>query len=77
MYLLMKYVFIGGGNNGHTRSDGVKTPYETPLIDKYIVKLSNKENPNLLFIVYICEILSNGWCNYLFIIIKIFISIFV
>ncbi len=46
----MKYVFIGGGNNGHTRSDGTKTPYETKIIDQYIVNLCENSCPHLLFI---------------------------
>ena len=29
----MNLVLIGGGNNGHTRSDGTKTPYELKEID--------------------------------------------
>ena len=37
----MNLVIIGGGNNGHVRSDGVKTPYEQKEIDDYISTLTN------------------------------------
>ena len=40
-----KYVLIGGGNVGRGN-----TPYETEIIDKEIVKMTNKEKPNFLFI---------------------------
>lgn len=40
-----KIVAIGGGENGHG-----KTKYETAVIDKEIIRLSNKSNPNFLFI---------------------------
>ena len=41
----MKLVLIGGGDIG--RAD---TKYETKEIDEEIVKLTNKERPNFLFI---------------------------
>ena len=42
---MAKYVLIGGGEIGRGN-----TPYETKEIDEEIVKLSNKEHPNFLFI---------------------------
>ena len=44
----MNLVLIGGGNNGHTRSDGTKTPYELKEIDEYINNLT--DDKKLLFI---------------------------
>ena len=44
----MKLVLIGGGNNGHTRSDGTKTPYELKEIDEFISNLT--ADKKLLFI---------------------------
>lgn len=44
----MNLVLIGGGNNGHTRSDGTKTPYELKEIDEYINSLT--DDKKLLFI---------------------------
>lgn len=44
----MNLLFIGGGNNGHTRSDGTKTPYDLKEIDQYVNTLTN--NKKLLFI---------------------------
>ena len=41
----MKLMLIGGGDIGRSN-----TKYETKEIDERIVKLSNKENPNFLFI---------------------------
>ena len=41
----MKLMLIGGGDIGRSN-----TKYETKEIDEKIVKLSNKENPNFLFI---------------------------
>lgn len=40
-----KIVAIGGGENGHGR-----TQYETAAIDKEIIRLTEKSNPNFLFI---------------------------
>lgn len=45
-----KIVAIGGGENGRTRFDGVKMPYETEEIDREIIKLTGKTHPNFLFI---------------------------
>ena len=42
---MKKIVAIGGGENGHENR-----PYETEKIDKEIVRISNKNNPKLLFI---------------------------
>ena len=47
-----KIVAIGGGENGRISSSGEKKPYETYEIDKEIVKLSGKENPNFLFLAH-------------------------
>ena len=44
-----KLVCIGGGEVPRMK-DGVRLPYETREIDEEIVRLSNKKNPNLLFI---------------------------
>jgi len=44
-------VAIGGGENGRTKHDGSYSyPYETEPIDRRIVELSKKDNPNFLFI---------------------------
>ena len=45
-----KLVCIGGGENGRLLENGNYAPYETLEIDEEIVKLSDKENPELLFI---------------------------
>ena len=42
---MAKYVLIGGGDTGRGN-----TIYETEKIDKYVVELTNKENPTFLFI---------------------------
>lgn len=47
-----KIVAIGGGHNGRIKEDGTCTPYETEPMDKEIVKLTNKENPNFLFLAH-------------------------
>jgi len=47
-----KIVAIGGGENGHIRSDRTHTPYETENIDKEIVALTGKEKPNFLLIAH-------------------------
>lgn len=43
-------VLIGGGENGRILEDGTKTPYDTREIDEEIVRLTNKKNPNFLFL---------------------------
>lgn len=45
-----KIVAIGGGKNGRLRSDGTYDPYETAVFDKEIIKLTDKEHPNFLFL---------------------------
>lgn len=47
-----KIVAIGGGGNGRIKSDGTKSPYETMKIDEEIVNLTNKKNPNFLFLAH-------------------------
>lgn len=46
---MKKLVCIGGGEIPRYKN-GIILPYETKEIDEEIVKLSNKENPNFLFI---------------------------
>ena len=48
----MRLVLIGGGENGRVKSNGHRTKYETRIIDEEIIKLSNIENPNILFIAH-------------------------
>lgn len=43
-------VAIGGGENGRLLDDGEYAPYDTEVIDKEIVSLTNKKNPNFLFL---------------------------
>lgn len=43
-------VAIGGGENGRLLKNGVYASYDTEKIDKEIVSLTNKKNPNYLFI---------------------------
>lgn len=45
-------VAIGGGENGRVLSNGKKTIYDTKIIDEEIVALTNKKNPNFLFIAH-------------------------
>lgn len=42
---MKKYFLVGGGKVGRGN-----TSYESEIIDKEVVKVSGKENPNLLFI---------------------------
>ena len=42
---MAKFMLIGGGNVGRGNSE-----YETDIIDKEIVKMANKDNPNFLFV---------------------------
>ena len=46
---MKKIVAIGGGENGRKISDGVFKPYETEPMDKEIISLTGKENPNFYF----------------------------
>lgn len=47
--IMGKLVCIGGGEIPRIKN-GIQLPYETREIDKEIVRISNKENPKLLFI---------------------------
>ncbi|MDE6767394.1 MAG: peptidase E [Eubacterium sp.] len=47
-----KIVAIGGGENGHRKSDGSYHPYETEHIDKEIIRLTDKDKPNFLLIAH-------------------------
>ena len=47
---MKKIVALGGGENGRIRSDGTRKPYETYELDKEIVMLTEKDNPNFLFL---------------------------
>ena len=49
---MKKIVAIGGGENGRFLEDGTKLDYETFEIDKEIIRLTNKEKPNFLFICH-------------------------
>ena len=44
---MARFVLIGGGENGR---EGTK--YETQSIDKEIVKITNRKNPNFLFLAH-------------------------
>lgn len=52
MSIRRKIVAIGGGHNGRLNKDGTRNPYETGTMDKEIIKLTEKENPNFLFIAH-------------------------
>ncbi len=45
-----KIVAIGGGECGRITKSGYKMPYETKEIDAEIIRLTEKEKPNFLFI---------------------------
>ena len=47
-----KIVAIGGGENGRINSKGIQMPYETKEIDQEIVRLTEKTNPNFLFLAH-------------------------
>ena len=47
-----KIVAIGGGENGRVSSKHGQMPYETKEIDEEIVRLSEKEHPNFLFLAH-------------------------
>lgn len=47
-----KIVAIGGGKIGRKNNEGVFNPYETKNIDKRIVELTEKVNPNFLFLAH-------------------------
>lgn len=48
--MIKKIVAIGGGENGRILEDGTAMFYETEKLDEEIVKLTEKKNPNYLFI---------------------------
>lgn len=47
-----KIVAIGGGENGRLKPDGTRYPYETEIMDREIVSLTDKEKPNFLLIAH-------------------------
>lgn len=47
-----KIIAIGGGENGRFLEDGTQTLYETEKIDKEIVNVTGKKNPNFLFLAH-------------------------
>jgi len=47
-----KIVAIGGGHNGRRKDDGTYSPYETEPMDKEIIRITGKANPNFLFIAH-------------------------
>lgn len=47
-----KIVAIGGGENGRMRADGTRYPYELANQDKEIIRLTEKETPNFLFLAH-------------------------
>ena len=53
-----KLVAISGGENGRVLESGMCAPYETKSIDEEIVKLTEKEKPNFLFLVHAQESLE-------------------
>ena len=57
-----KIVAIGGGENGRQKKDGTFYRYETGPMDEEIIKLTNKEKPNFLFIGHATPI--NGQESY-------------
>lgn len=48
--MIKKIVAIGGGENGRFLENGNQTMYETQKMDEEIIRLTNKKNPNYLFI---------------------------
>ena len=50
--MIKKIVAIGGGHNGRLKDDGTYDPYETGPMDKEIIRLTGKSNPNFLFIAH-------------------------
>ena len=49
-----KIVAIGGGENGRLKSDNTRilSPYETKKMDLEIIKLTNKDHPNVLLLAH-------------------------
>ncbi|MBR2828455.1 MAG: Type 1 glutamine amidotransferase-like domain-containing protein [Bacilli bacterium] len=52
---MKKIVAIGGGENGRIDENGKRLDYETYEIDKEIIRLTEKEKPNFLFIGHAFE----------------------
>ena len=50
--MMKKIVAIGGGENGRFLDDGSQTMYETEIMDKEIIRLTNKKTPNYLFLAH-------------------------
>ena len=50
--MIKKLVAIGGGENGRFLENGSQTMYETKTMDEEIIRLTNKKNPNYLFIAH-------------------------
>lgn len=50
--LSRKIVAIGGGENGRSKSDGTRFPYELENQDREIIRLTGKEHPNFLLIAH-------------------------
>lgn len=46
----MRIVAIGGGNNSDIKKNGKPQIYEQEAIDREIINISNKSNPNVLFV---------------------------
>lgn len=49
---MKRIVAIGGGENGRMRSNGERLPWETEPMDREIIRLTGKENPNFLLIAH-------------------------
>ena len=56
-----KIVAIGGGHNGRIKEDGTKAPYETGPMDLEIIRLTEKNNPNFLFLAHSQENIENEY----------------
>ena len=54
----MKIVAIGGGENGRIKVDGTILPYELEPQDREIIRLTEKEYPNFLFLAH-SQVLEN------------------
>ena len=50
--MIKKIVAIGGGENGSILENGETALYETEPMDREIIRLAGKENPNFLFMVH-------------------------
>lgn len=50
--MIKKLVVTGGGENGRILENGEITPYETEPMDREIIKLTEKEKPNFLFMAH-------------------------